>query len=458
MDQLQYHLIRSLELDIWDSKSGHSDVEGDWFVYHLPLLDTETTCNLLSECLQEFRAWSDANPQHEPVTIWIDLKSKLRDSSGMDKLLNSSGLDLFTPGDFLGELSSLQEAASRGWPTESDLRGKVMIVFTDKSYSYCNDDKTCEQAKAFRHCKAKEKHKTFCVFFNENICKIKDETFSDLQKSGYVTRVYSKPPVITNERDWEYAMANRINHIATDNINFHKYTWAKTHNTCFGGPFQYMNHRSMTPSQNRVIGIEVDSGDVWDSGDDFVFAYQQYYKQDQEDYMFTVAANNANSHVDDYIKGGLMVRESTNSREAAFFAVLRTGQKELRVQYRPKPGYPVKAKTHDIDPLGIDKESKVFLKLEVARKMGASETAVKGYGSQDGKDWTLIYTHTFSRELEHFGLAASSHDGHNPDGTPIKYLFGNLEVDGNAVRANSLSKMQVGTVEHSSLFDGIFAQ
>merc|ERR1719401_1008296 len=59
MDQLQYHLIRSLELDIWDSKPGHSDVEGDWFVYHLPLLDTETTCNLLSECLQEFRAWSD---------------------------------------------------------------------------------------------------------------------------------------------------------------------------------------------------------------------------------------------------------------------------------------------------------------------------------------------------------------------------------------------------------------
>ena len=462
MDQLQYHLIRSLELDIFDYKQvglGRRRVKGDWFVYHDKWMPAKTTCNMLSDCLQEFRAWSDANPQHEPVTIWIDLKEALHGSwsrSNMDKLLTNSGLDLFSPKDLLGEKTSLQEAASHGWPTESDLRGKVIIVFTDKSNSYCKDDETCEQAKAFRHCKTKDRH-NFCVFFNENIDDTENnKAFSDLQNSGYVTRVYSAPPVITKKHDWEYAIFKHINHISTDNINFHEDPWAKTHNT-YGGPFQYVNHQSMTPSQNRVIGIEVDSGDVWDSGDDFFFAYQEYYNQDQEDYMFTVASNNANSHVDDYTKGGLMVRESTNSRDAAFFAVLRTGDQELRVQYRTKPGDPVKKKTHDIAPEGIDKESKVFLKLTVSRERGTTVTTVEGYGSQDGKDWTLIHTHTFSRELEHVGLAASSHDDRNPDGTPIKYLFGNFEADGNAVEANNLSKMQVGTVKQSTLFDGIFA-
>merc|ERR1712085_225662 len=115
------------ELDVYDYKYLRDDVEGDWFVYHIPVIDTGTTCDMLSDCLKEFKAWSDANPLHEPVTVWIDLKTELRDTDLMDQRLALSGLDFFTPNDLLGEHRSLREAVSHGWPTESDLRGKFIV-------------------------------------------------------------------------------------------------------------------------------------------------------------------------------------------------------------------------------------------------------------------------------------------------------------------------------------------
>jgi hypothetical protein len=56
LDQLVYHRVRSVELDIHNGKSGWSNVAGNWFVYH-SATDTGTTCHRLSDCLDELRAF-----------------------------------------------------------------------------------------------------------------------------------------------------------------------------------------------------------------------------------------------------------------------------------------------------------------------------------------------------------------------------------------------------------------
>ena len=251
-DQLQNYYIRSLELDIWDHKLLLSDVEGDWFVYHAPVVATKTSCNMLSECLGELKAWSDANPRHEPVTVWIDLKTRLKSRNRMDERLTASGLDIYTPYEFLDGHATLKQAASHGWPTERSLRGKFIFIFSDKSYSYCSTDETCnhEQRKAFRHCEAPASE-GFCVFFNQNIDETKIETFKQLHESGYTTRAY----YVNDNHTWRYALFNRVNHIATDEIDFKKHPWARTHNK-FGGPFQYINHESKTPPQYETQALE----------------------------------------------------------------------------------------------------------------------------------------------------------------------------------------------------------
>ena len=148
-----------------------------------------------------------------------------------------------------------------------------------------------------------------------------------------------------------------------------------------------------------------------------------------------------------------MVREDayTNS---PYFAVLRTGQNKLRVQYRSKYGESTSDKSVDIPPEGIDQEGRCFLKLQVKRQ--GLTTTVEGWGSQDGELWTPIFTHTFSSNMNYIGLAASSHDDRNPDESSIKHLFGNFRLDGKFVEVQDLTKADIGTIRHSSVFKGFF--
>ena len=148
-----------------------------------------------------------------------------------------------------------------------------------------------------------------------------------------------------------------------------------------------------------------------------------------------------------------MARES-KSDDAPYFAVLRTGYNKLRVQYRSRGGESTEEEERDIPPDGIYQEGRCFLKLRVAQR--GSATTVEGFGSQDGKEWKSIAQQTFSSALNYIGLAASSHDDENPDGTPVKYLFGNFRKDGNFVDAQDLTTTDIGTVWHSRVFNGFF--
>ncbi|MBK6534836.1 MAG: hypothetical protein IPF99_36450 [Deltaproteobacteria bacterium] len=68
-EQLQSQGVRALELDIrWDARCGR------FRVFHLPILDPRSTCDLFTDCLGVVRRWSDAHPSHHPLFLQIEPK------------------------------------------------------------------------------------------------------------------------------------------------------------------------------------------------------------------------------------------------------------------------------------------------------------------------------------------------------------------------------------------------
>jgi hypothetical protein len=67
--QLEEQGVRQVELDIhWNWARQEFEVYHAWFG------DDRTTCQLLRDCLQEIRDWSDARPGHHPILILIEPK------------------------------------------------------------------------------------------------------------------------------------------------------------------------------------------------------------------------------------------------------------------------------------------------------------------------------------------------------------------------------------------------
>ena len=61
--------VRRVELDIrWDARCGR------FRVFHLPILDPRSTCDLFTDCLGVVRRWSDAHPSHHPLFLQIEPK------------------------------------------------------------------------------------------------------------------------------------------------------------------------------------------------------------------------------------------------------------------------------------------------------------------------------------------------------------------------------------------------
>lgn len=124
--------VRHVELDLrfdW--------VEEQFEVYHLPVIDEETTCQRLTECLEHVEGWSASHPGHHPVVVQLEIKDGLpADPEGYWDALHAEieGVvgrgDRYQPSDFgptaerpLGEI-----VADEGWPTLGELRGRVLFT------------------------------------------------------------------------------------------------------------------------------------------------------------------------------------------------------------------------------------------------------------------------------------------------------------------------------------------
>lgn len=128
--------VRNFELDLYHAETGFE-------VYHVPVVDAETTCLQLEECLRTIRDWSDANPHHVPITIHYEFKVREAalanpptlplDAAMFERLdavtLEIMGDKLITPDEVRGEYATLREAITEGgWPLLDDVRGRVLIL------------------------------------------------------------------------------------------------------------------------------------------------------------------------------------------------------------------------------------------------------------------------------------------------------------------------------------------
>jgi hypothetical protein len=134
-DQLALHGVRQVELDV------HYNGDGTFDVFHLPLMDEETTCRAFSSCLGELKAWSDDNPGHHLLFVLVEPKDELdfeAPIAGHYDELDQAILDVWPaerillPDDVRGDYPTLREALeAEGWPTLGQTRQMAMFVMLD---------------------------------------------------------------------------------------------------------------------------------------------------------------------------------------------------------------------------------------------------------------------------------------------------------------------------------------
>jgi hypothetical protein len=120
-------------------------------VLHIQEIDFRSSCPTFVSCLEQVKAWSDAHPDHLPITIQIEPKDdSIGDPAGLgfvDPLLWTTPAfatleaeiesvfpheRLIRPADVKGDHSTLREAVlDTGWPTLESARGKVMFTLDD---------------------------------------------------------------------------------------------------------------------------------------------------------------------------------------------------------------------------------------------------------------------------------------------------------------------------------------
>lgn len=167
-EQFESQGIRQIELDIFDdpqgglyanhpartlfgedAASGIAELDEPGLkVLHVQDIDYETTCYTFVSCLEEVKGWSDANPDHLPITVLVEVKDEeipdplnlgfvIPLPFGVDALnrIDTEILSVFpreqllVPDDVRGEYVTLELAVlSEGWPPLSQARGKIMFA------------------------------------------------------------------------------------------------------------------------------------------------------------------------------------------------------------------------------------------------------------------------------------------------------------------------------------------
>jgi hypothetical protein len=136
--------VRAIELDL------HLGSGGVFEIYHISVIDPNSTCPTFDACLGVVSTWSSAHPTHVPIFIWLELKddtggSKITDLVPIEDVITKvfPSDKLITPAWLKGSYASPHERITKaGWPTLEQARGRVMfaiITRDDRTKAYAHD-------------------------------------------------------------------------------------------------------------------------------------------------------------------------------------------------------------------------------------------------------------------------------------------------------------------------------
>ena len=210
--------IRSIELDI------ETVVDGDdvsFVCTHSPLIDMTSSCYDFSLALEEIKMWSDANPNHLPITVIVEPKKIFIPDKGM-KFLNMDyaqvldelirevlGEKLLTPAEMMGDYPSLRAMREAdGWLPLSDCAGRVVVLLHDTTVTkdYISQDETIKSQAMFPMLRYKDRDKDYASFLIVNKPKDIDKYSQEL--------IFEKKLVIRTRVD-SYGSYNEEDRILT---------------------------------------------------------------------------------------------------------------------------------------------------------------------------------------------------------------------------------------------------
>ena len=467
-DQLAFHRVRSVEIDLHDGKTLRPSLSFDWYVYHAdaPGLNA-TSCDRFSDCLDEIAAFERAVPEHEVLTVLVDLKDDLagvHDGKALDALITSRiGASLYRPSDLAAACpaaTNLRGAVTGGcaWPTLDALRGRVLFVLTGGSS--CNGQgKLATYAGATGLAPAAfiapsiDDTCTFPAYAGQN-----DVVFYNMdlphaaaaaavRSAGFVGRVY-KGGIgggLDAQVDWDEAKADGAHLLATNKVNAFFDPWATTMGPK-GFPFSCAGSCTLPLTERgRTLGVDVRSGDIEGSADSFTFLHDDVTAAATWEGAIAVPS----SHVEEWAKACIMARVSL-SPGSPYFAVCRTADvHRMRIQYRTTPGGGTTKVEMAPRPEWTD-ESIFFARLAV------NGTSVIGSGSTDGKSWVTIGQATMPQAPTLQGAAASGHD--SPSNVRLFFVeLGRTEGSKKVqlTKASAKTQVCVGTCPTWTFFDGV---
>lgn len=122
--------VRQFELDLhWIPSQGLR-------VFHAPIIDPLSTCEVFTDCLAALKEWSDGHPGHHPILVFLEPKNDLNisDIAAHAEDVEADILSVWprdrilTPDDVRGEYDTLREAIlTAGWPTLGATRNKIIF-------------------------------------------------------------------------------------------------------------------------------------------------------------------------------------------------------------------------------------------------------------------------------------------------------------------------------------------
>ena len=212
--------MRCLELDT------HYSVEG-MKTFHLPALDTQSSCVLFSDCIGLIRAWSDQHPRHVPIFILVQVRVNGReDLEAEGQRPAGEKLDeeiravfppekLLTPDDVRGSFETLEQAVlTQGWPSLESCRGRTLFVLHTGGpivEEYLKDRPSAQGRVMFP--RSQEGVPYAAVLIRDNP---RDFRIPDLVRLNYIVRTRADSGLVPDEGGREAGLASGAHMVSTD--------------------------------------------------------------------------------------------------------------------------------------------------------------------------------------------------------------------------------------------------